>query len=198
MLLAYSNNEQELLKRIADGDEAAYRCLYEKYVASMYNNALHFTKSPERAKDLTQDIFLKVWINREKLRSVERFDAFLYVMARNIIFNELKKQLPKHKENEYLEAYLQYDDSSIQTMTELKDLEKQIHEVVNRLPPQMQTAFRLSRFEGLTHEQIAARMGISQTTSKSYIVRALLIIRKHLAKGCVELINIIVALELIF
>ncbi|WEK33584.1 MAG: RNA polymerase sigma-70 factor [Candidatus Pseudobacter hemicellulosilyticus] len=171
-----------MLNRIAEGDEQAFRTVYEQYAGQMYHNALRFTKHPEWARDLTQEIFFRIWTSRRKLREVERFDAYLYVVARNCIFNELKKQLPLSGSNEFLEAYLQYDHAAVHDSVEAKDLESRLMAAIAGLPQQMQTVFRLSRFEGLTHDQIAERMNISPTTSKSYIVRALLSIRKQLAQ----------------
>lgn len=189
--LANEYDEKELLGRIASGDEQAFRAVYDRYALPMYNNALRFTKQEDLAKDLTQEIFFRVWTNRARLTEVERFDSYLYVVARNCIFDELRRQFPLNGHNEFLESYLQYDSVTPQDNAEVRDLETRVMAAIRRLPPQMQTAFRLSRFEGLTHDQIAQRMKISSTTSKSYIVRALIAIRRQLAVQGEQLILIL-------
>jgi RNA polymerase sigma-70 factor (ECF subfamily) len=175
-------NEKELLLRVADGDQRAYRILFDRYWDLMYANALHFTKSPEWAKDLAQEIFMKIWIMRDKLPAVQRFEAFLFTVSKNMILDELRKLQLSNKHTEFFETYFTEAESDTAQKTELKDLEKELNKAIEQLPLQMQTAFKLSRFEGLTHEQIARQMNITRVTSQNYIARAILNIRKYLAR----------------
>ena len=173
-------NEKELLLRVANGDQRAYRILFDRYWDLMYANALHFTKSPEWAKDLAQEIFMKIWMMRDKLPAVQRFEAYLFTVARNMIFDELRKLHRSPQHDDFFEAYFAETEHDTVQKAELKELEKDLHTAIDQLPLQMQTAFKLSRFEGLTHEQIARQMNISRVTSQNYIARALLNIRKYL------------------
>lgn len=181
------DNEREWLRRAAGGDERAYRVLFERYADRMYANALHFTKSPELAQDLTQEIFIRVWLNRSKLAAVEHFDAWLFTVARNVVRNELRKKVFPIGNADFLEAYFRDQQLSPQERLEYKELETTIHEAIGHLPEQLRTVFRLSREEGLTHEEIARRMNISVVTSKTYMVRCLLAIRKHLGSNAARL-----------
>lgn len=187
-------HDTKLTQQIAEGDPHAFKQIYERYAPAMFNNAFRFTKHHERAKDLTQDIFFRIWTNREKLLEVENFEAYLYVVARNCIFNDLKKQLPLNGSGEFVESFLLYDDTTPLEQAETRDLEKRLMESIAGLPAQMQTVFRLSRFEGLTHAQIAAKLGISENTSKSYVVRALIAIRRQLSGQGEQLIVLLLAL----
>lgn len=178
----FEYKEKELLVKIAAGDQAAYKIIYDKYWDRIYHNALQFVKSPELAQDLAQEIFERIWIKREGLGKVERFDAYLYTVARNIVFNELKRQFIPGVNNEFLYTYLKDDTPSFMQQLETKELETHINEAIDSLPPQLRAVFVLSRFEGLTHAEIAARMNISKVSSQTYVVRALLAIRKYLEK----------------
>ena len=181
------HNEKSLLLRVANGDEQAFRILFEKYWDGMYANALHFTKSPEVARELAQDIFLKIWTLRGQLPGIERFDAWLYRVAKNMILDELRRLQQSPDYTEFFDAYFltAAEDGHQQAVT--KDIEKHLYAAIEQLPLQMQMAFRLSRFEGLTHEQIAKRMNISKVTSQNYIARAIMAIRKYLAGREIEL-----------
>ncbi|NSL85711.1 sigma-70 family RNA polymerase sigma factor [Chitinophaga sp. Mgbs1] len=182
-----SDNEQELLRLVAAGDENAYRLLFDRYADRMYMNALHFTKSEELAQDLTQEIFIRIWVNRLKLSTVDRFDAWLFTVARNVIRNELKKKILPVENEAFLHTYFRDNNLTPQERIEYKELESSVHQAIRNLPPQMQTVFLLSRQEGLTHEEIALRMNISVVSSKTYMVRCLLAIRRHLGKDAVKL-----------
>lgn len=174
-------NEKSILLRVANGDQRAFRQLFDQYWDGMYANALHFTKSPELAQDLAQEIFTKIWVMRDKLPEVARFDAWLYRVAKNMILDELRRLQQNPDYGEFMDAYFMAADHDALEQTSTKDLEQQLHNAISQLPDQMQTAFRLSRFEGLTHEQIAGRMNISKVTSQNYIARAIIALKKYMA-----------------
>jgi RNA polymerase sigma-70 factor (family 1) len=139
-----------------------------------------FTKTPELSEDLAQDVFARIWISREKLAEVENFKSYLFIIARNIFYNSLRSKVYTTSIESYFEQY--FGDPSVvpANKAELKELEELIEQGIRNLPPQQQKAFRLSRFKGLKHEQIAAEMGISKFSVKSHIVRAIAALRRHL------------------
>ncbi len=175
-------NEAELLQRLSTGDQAAYREIFEQYWDQIHAVGLKILKSPELAKDLAQDTFMKVWHNREQLTEVKNFRSYLNAMSRNLAIDHLRKKVFTAENEDYLLAYFSDDAGSPNENAEYKELEQLLHRAVDGLPPQMQQVFRLSRFEGLSHAEIAARMNITRVTSKSYMVRALNAVRKHLSQ----------------
>ncbi|HVU55406.1 MAG TPA: RNA polymerase sigma-70 factor [Puia sp.] len=175
-------DERQLLTEVAAGNEAAYKRLFVHYWDQIYSTALLFTKSRELSQDLAQDIFAKVWIRREKLREIERFDAFLFIIARNVIIDRLRKKVFNTTNETYLMEYFADTSLAPSDKMEIKEMEAIIRRAIDVLPVQQRTAFCLSRFQGLKHEEIAVRMGISKDSVKSYIVRALVHLRKFLAE----------------
>lgn len=180
MLLKALDNEKELLNSIAQGNQNSYRIIFNHYWDQIYSTAFAFTKSAEVSKDLAQDVFAHIWIKREKLIEVNKFESFLYVTARNLILDMLRKKVFTEDNEEYLKKYFEESSHNPERQLELKELEEKIHQAINLLPPQQQTAFRLSRFSGLSHEEIARQMGVSKQTIKSYIVRAIVNLREFI------------------
>lgn len=193
MLNHNTYQEKELLLKISEGDEKAFELLVNAYIDRIYTNALHFSKSPDLAKDICQEVFVKVWNSRSKLPQVENIEAWIVTVATNHIRNTLKKKVLVTSNEEYLLSFLYDRDPLPQELLEWKQLETKIHAAIGELPTQMQTAFRLSRFEGMSHEEIAKRMNISRITSQNYIARALLILKKRL-KEPGDLISVFVAI----
>lgn len=173
-------NEKEFILKIARGDTNSYTQFFNAYWKRIFANAQHFTKDPELAQDLAQEVFLKIWVKREQLSEVNNLESYLFAIARNVFLDHLKKKTLDFSNSQYLKIWFAETSQTVQQKLELEELETAVQNAIDRLPPQMQTAFRLSRFEGLTHDQIAAKMNISKVTSQSYIVRALTIIRKLL------------------
>ncbi|SEO37418.1 RNA polymerase sigma factor [Niastella yeongjuensis] len=175
----HTNNELLLLKQTAAGDEKAFQLLFISYWDKLYANALHLIKSPETARDLTQEVFIKIWLKREKLSAVLLFEPWLYRVAKNVFIDHLRKQLVLDSLHD-IQSIEDNEEQSPQRKLELNELIMQVNSAIASLPAQMQAAFRLSRFHGLTHEQIAQRMNISKVTSQNYIARSLVVIRKYL------------------
>lgn len=176
------NNEPELLHRIAQGDEEAFQILYTHYWDRMYGNILHLCKKPELAEDLTQDLFINVWRNRSRLDEVDRFDAFLYKIARNLVLMTLRKKVFAHLDESTYDEYFVDDGLSGVDLLEIKEFETVVKSAIENLPPQMKRAFTLHRFQGMTHEQIAREMNISRLSSQTYVARAMVLLRDMLSK----------------
>ena len=171
-------NEKELINKVVAGSQDAYRVLFAHYWDQVYAVGLLFTKSPEMAEDMTQDVFAQIWIKRERLAEVEKFDAWLFITARNLFYDRLRAKTFSGACDNYLIDYFEDQDAKPYHRLELKELEGIIHKAIYQLPPQQQTAFRLSRFQGLSHEEIAHQMGISRQSVKSYMVRSIVTLRK--------------------
>lgn len=176
-------NEKELLLLVAEGDQAAYKKLFTHYWDQVFSTALLFTKSREVAQDIAQDIFARIWIKKEKLAEVEQFEGFLFITSRNLILDRLRKKVfvPENESN--LHKYFEEESLlSPHYQMELKEMEELLHQGISILPQRQRVAFYLSRFKGLRHKEIAAKMGISQESVKSHIVRAVGSLRKYVAE----------------
>ena len=82
-------NEYNLLKKLKKGDSKAFLELYDRYHLQVYNWALKFVKIPAIAEDIVQDVFLKIWVIRERLNPQLSFPAFIYRICRNRVFSDL-------------------------------------------------------------------------------------------------------------
>lgn len=177
------DNEQYLLQQVSLGDESAYRTVFAHYWDFIYSTALLFSKSPELSEDLTQDIFAQIWVRRQHLADVTRFDSYLFITARNLIFDHLRKKVFNGANDDYFLSYFSEEGLSPDRQLEWKEFETAVLRAIDSLPTQQQTAFRLSRFQGLSHEEIAGRMGISRQAVKSHIVRAIARLRQQLREN---------------
>jgi RNA polymerase sigma-70 factor (ECF subfamily) len=188
---------EELLPKLAAGDEHAFSLLFKLYWRNVYVVALDFTKSEVLAEEITQDVFLKIWQHRDDLSSIRKFDDYLFIVARNHIYNVLRKKSTESAFIEHLEAHFletsYLSDQGI-CFKETRDL---IDAAVELLPPQQRAVFLLSRNEGLNHNQIAEKLGISTGTIKSHMNRALHSIRAYLQKRSGEEISMTVIILLV-
>ena len=173
-------DEATLLLKVANGDEISFRQLFEHYWDNIYGVALAYTKSTVIAEEMVQDVFLKIWLNREKLAMVEKFDGYLFTVARNHIFNELRKKVKEEPFIDSLLNYFQETSGSPEQQLLNKESEQLINMAIKQLPPQQHIIYCLSRQDGLSQDQIATKLQISRHTVKSHMNKALKFIRNFL------------------
>lgn len=174
------HNERELLHRIADGDEAAFTTIVDTYWNRVFTVALTYVKSPEPAEDAVQDIFLKLWKKREKLREIESLENYLFIVVRNEVFSAMRKKKPLYPVGAYLENTLEEKSPLPEQTLGAKQLQQLINTAVELLPYRQREAWKLSRETDLTHDEIAERMGLSKNTVKNHVVKALNFLRAYI------------------
>jgi RNA polymerase sigma-70 factor (family 1) len=174
------NDEKELLFLIANSDENAFRVIYDLYHEKIYRQVLFLSKDKVVAEDAIQEIFVKLWMNRDKLPEIIDLTSYLNVSVRNYVFNHFRK-LNYHEK--YLEHFLSNAVNSNLTTTETVDyneLHQRVNRAVSNLPRQQRRVYELSRSEGLKLKEIAKQLNISRETVKKHIAEALRTIRRHL------------------
>jgi len=154
--------------------------MFTVYSRQVYSLCIQLTKDAEQAKDLTQEIFARLWVKRGQLGSVYHFKGFLTTMALNLVRNHLQKKVLDRTNDAYLISYFEESAPEPDTALELKELQGILQEAVDRLPPQLNRSFVLSRMAGMSHAEIANQMKLSPLTVKSHIARALTFIRGYL------------------
>ena len=174
--------DHKVLLSLAAGDKNAYASVFEKYWDRVYGAALRLTKSPEMARDLAQDIFLKLWDQRHQLPKVKNFPSFLYAITRNLVHDHLRKKVFRESNREYLINYFSRTEATAPELLESREMDDLLYTSIDKLPPKLKQVLKLGRLEGLSHEEIAARMNITPQSSKTYMVRALAALNKEMAR----------------
>jgi RNA polymerase sigma-70 factor (family 1) len=171
-------DEKLLLQQIAEGSEQAFAVLVERKWNNIYMQALTYVKSTHQAQDIVQEVFIKIWQSRKQLPAVERFDSFLFIIARNHIVSELRKKtiLPLHDDVLDIEEKNYLPDKALSQ----KNLAALIARAIELLPQQQKKAYLLSRDVGLSHEEIAENMQVSKEAAKKHICRALNFLRTYI------------------
>jgi RNA polymerase sigma-70 factor (ECF subfamily) len=179
--------ETQLLSRIAAGDECAFRSLFDLYKGRVTVYALRLSKSRYVAEEIVQEIFLKLWTNREQLTEVQNIGTYIYVMAKNRTLDHLKKIA--NEDRLFNEVWHTISEQGEPTgHLYAKDNMRLIEKAIGQLSPQKQKIFYLSRFEGLSHHQIAEQCALSKNTVKNHLVKTLRHIKFFLKQHNVTLL----------
>jgi hypothetical protein len=92
---AAAQDEKALLLRVAAGEEPAFALIVDRYWGKLYAVAMDFLKSGPDAEDIVQEVFMKLWVKREGLAMIERFDSWLFIVARNQIISRMRIRGPQ-------------------------------------------------------------------------------------------------------
>lgn len=174
----------QLFSSLAKGDDLAFEKLYKLYFPRLFAFSLKILNDSGLAKDVVQNVFIKVWEIRSSFR-FENPEAFIYQMVRNASLNYVRHlkvvdNLKSKVKDQYLGEELYYIDMVGDEPYVLieKELEEKIIEVMNSLPDKCLTVFRMSRIEGLKNAEIAEQLKISIKTVEKHISKAM-----HIYKG---------------
>jgi RNA polymerase sigma-19 factor, ECF subfamily len=168
--------EYRLLLSVAAGDQQAFHLLVDMYWRRVYGNTLTLVKSPAIAQEITQDIFLKIWKQRERLIEVRSFAQYIYVVGRNQVISAMRKKLT---ETTTLPEDIPEERFVPDQQLQSKETYRLIMDGVTQLTRQQQMVFTMSRIEGLSHEEIAQQLQLSKNTVKGHIVLALNFLRNY-------------------
>jgi len=172
--------ERMLFKRIAEGDELAFGELFRNFGPKLKSYISRMSRSSEIADEMVQDIFLKLWLKRDTLTTVDYPKSWLYTMASNALINQIKHR--KVKERVLDELYESAKEEPFGEEVVYRELKDAVAGAINALSPRRKQIYQMARAEGLPLAEIAGQLGISLQTVKNIMSEALVDIRQHLTK----------------
>jgi RNA polymerase sigma-70 factor (family 1) len=175
------NTDRILLQHVANGDKEAFRQLFDQYKLRLFSFVLQMTHSKVDAEEIVQDVFAKLWEIRTDLVQVDYPGKYIYTIARNKTLNHLAKLARDRQLLQQVWLNVSQTDNSTEAILQAQESQRLIGEAINRLSLQRQTIFRLSREQGLTHEEIAVHLGLSKSRVKNILVEILKHIKDYLA-----------------
>ena len=164
-----ADKEKELLLQVSKGDEIAFRAFYDQYHQLLATYIFRLTRSMPETEEIVHDVFLKLWMARDTLATVDNAKAYLFVLSRNHALNVIKRKM---RELMKVRQFQQEHPDAGTTAEQADDLHSLLDQAIDRLPEQQKKVFLLSRHERLTYQQIAEQMGLSRETVKTYLQHA--------------------------
>lgn len=179
-----TSTDGELLRQLAERDALALEVLYARYSAYVMGISLRILTSREEAEEVVQDVFWQLWkaeLEYDPARG--RFSTWLFSVARFRCLDRLRareRSLPRLARHEVAPTEAAPDQEA---ETYLLERQKEVRALLTRLPGEQRAAIELAFFQGLTHDEIAARTGEALGTVKSRIRRGLAKLREALTRG---------------
>lgn len=179
MLNDSTQSTKLLLHEVAKGNESAFKELFNRYELQLNSYILSIIKSDPLTRELVQDVFLKIWMNRSCLTQIECFRSYLFVIARNLTFDRLK-QISRRKKREKQWMRNAINHSSNQTTESSIDIpHEKIEAAVKLLPPQQKKVY-IYKKNGMKGMDIAKELDISEETVKKHMVLAMRFLKNQI------------------
>lgn len=165
--------KDELLSRCKTGDRQALNLLYSHYKPYLLNVCKHYAKEDDVAEDLLHDAFIVILTSLDKLRSTDKLEVWMTTIVRNVGYHYWK-----HLDKEHTALQQMADESQDMTAESLMPDFELMQKLVAQLPKGYQQVFRLSVFEGLSHQEISRMLNIAPHTSSSQLLHAKRMLQK--------------------
>lgn len=174
-------NEAEMLGKIAEGDQHAFTQLFDWYYQPLCQSVFAITESELLTQDIVQEAFVKIWVKRKVLTSIENFSGYLFILSRNLCFDSLKRLANEQKLEPALKMHMQWE-SELDELDNPSDYYRNLLEqAVEKLPQQQKKIYHMSRYDRLKYEEIGQQLGLSPETVKTQIYNAVKFIRKEVS-----------------
>lgn len=160
--------------------EEIFTNLFYTYNERVFGYLLAISHSHFAAEEITQEIFLKLWLMRHDLSTIENPEAYLFTAARNKLLNHLRKARYDESLSNEMKSRMCPVSNDVEEHMLLSESHRLIQEAITLLSPQRQLVYRLSRLQGLNHQEIARKMKLSRNTVKNHLVQSLRFIRSYL------------------
>lgn len=145
--------------------------IYRAFYGKVFTFVLSLVKSKANAQDITQNIFMKLWKNRKKLEHIKSMDDYLFILSKNACMDYFRKASRKKEiSTDVFDEFLlsRIVSSPEKRIDAISDIEELRH-VINSLPSKRRDIFIMSRFDGLSNDEIASVLGVSKKTVENQI-----------------------------
>lgn len=173
-------NINQWVSRLRNDDKKAFDELYHFYYPKLYAFAKSFLKVEDDINDILQEVFIKLWDNRHKIKDVETFNAWLFSIAKNTIVTYFREKIKNQDFETRVKKMATGEGLVFNDNLEYKDLKEKVDQIIEKLPEKRRMIFRLSREEGLSNRDIAQKLEISIKTVEDHMLYAIRYLRERL------------------
>ncbi|NOT57679.1 MAG: sigma-70 family RNA polymerase sigma factor [Deltaproteobacteria bacterium] len=192
----HEDADVQLMLRFQRGEVEAFQQLFQKFAPSVVNFAAHFLNNRARAEEIAQEVFLQVYRWQTRYEAKAKFSTWLFKIAHNHCLNEVRKgeyrvsieSIGPHEDADGDTRERQLPDtrsSKGEDMLAAKQAARRIEQILQRVPETQRTALMLSRLEGMSYQEVAEVLGVTEKAVKSLVFRA----TQSLKDGLKDMVN---------
>jgi RNA polymerase sigma-70 factor (ECF subfamily) len=160
----FTNNENTWIKKLKNGDKKAFEVVFEHYKNYLYLFIRKALPSEEDPEGIVQEVFISLWLSRDNLDENKPLKPWLFTIAKNQIYDHLRKIYSKRKYLDSLLSDYSANADSAANEVEYWEFERYLSNKISQLPERRREIFKLSKLEGKSYREIASLLKISENT----------------------------------
>jgi len=172
--------ESILLRKLKNDDQSAFTIIFTKYYPDLVRFSYGFTRNSDASEEIVQEVFLKLWENRNSMEIHSSLKSFLLKTVQNRSIDSLRHASITHKYASLVLDHPILSENDTENYILFSELENNFDHALEKIPVQYAEVFRMSRMETLNYQEIAAKLGISVRTVEVRIGKALSLLREEL------------------
>ncbi|WP_302993221.1 RNA polymerase sigma factor [Parabacteroides goldsteinii] len=174
------DNEPQLILSLKNGSYKAFERIYQMYAKRLFAYSLQFTKSQEESEEIVQDVFMRLWTNRAKIRQEDTLRSLLFIMTKHYLINAFRTKINQPEYEEYIQYVNEHsvDDTSYQL--EYQEFVTKFRAILKTLPETQQRVITLSKIEQFSNKEIADKLSLSEQTVKNQLSLGLKTLKEKL------------------
>jgi RNA polymerase sigma-70 factor (family 1) len=185
------NEGNILVQRLKQGDQAAFTVIFSHYYADLVLFANTFMRDIPLAEEIVQDVFLKLWENRESIVIALSLKSFLLKTIQNKCIDRIRHMKVRDRYLENINEHQALFENDADNYLLFSELQRDFDKALEKLPNDVKQTFCLHRIEGCTYPEIADKLGISVRTVEVRISKALFLLREQLKDYLITLLTLL-------
>jgi RNA polymerase sigma-70 factor, ECF subfamily len=176
----YKLNNEEVINGLRNDNKVALEQLFVYFYPRLYNFSKAFLKDEEGIDDILQEVFLKIWERRKRIKNHDTFSSFIYTITKNLLLNELRGRINNQKMRDKIFEKCVAGEYLLSEKMDFQELKMHLHIFIDELPEKQKEIFTLSRHDGLSHREIAVRLNVSEKTVEYHIRQSITILKNRI------------------
>jgi len=164
---------EKVLRELSEDNEPSLEQLFNYYYPRLYGFSKSFLKLEQGIDDIIQEVFIRIWQNRKRIKDPASFNSYIFTITRNLLLNELRSRLNNNNLKEEIRKLSIAQEYTISEELDYKDFKNRVDKIISELPERQKEVFMLSRAEGLSHKEIASKLEITPKTVEYHISSAI-------------------------
>ncbi len=161
----------EYWEKIRQGDSTSFSYIFQKYYQALYQFAGRFIKDAQTAENIVQDVFVKLWMNRENCLITSSLKSYLYAATRNTALNYLRSEKKQISTNDLMNDRQDTAANPEERIIENEMIDR-VHKAIEKLPEKCRYIYLMKRYDDLKYHEIAEILDVSINTVKTQMKRA--------------------------
>lgn len=163
--------------------EILFSEIFRQHEHRLYTLALRLTKSDQAAKDIIQEVFMKLWEQRHNIHTIQNMEAWLYRLTENKVIDYLRKASADSRLKKMIWEQLQQIVNEAEQYVSAKEYNEIIQKAINELPPQRRLIYQLNKQGGMNYHEIARELQLSKHTVKNQLFSAVQSVRRFITNN---------------